>query len=437
MLPDKLVNSAWSLAPGRACLTFSAKVDASGKTVDTNISAGRIHNIISLNPQALRSILFPGVPPSESPFIYAVGEEKEDLIERITPGADKSTSLTESQKDQLRSLLTVTRKLRPRLLEKGVLLPRYSYGVTRQTLFPADENGDHLIRPKTDPSLVHKSSMIQSSVSPAQVEADDALVLVKAITALASEVAAEFCASRNIPGFYQVGRERPATANKVRNTLADHALKQIPPTRPALQYVAWYLSQSNMTKMVALPDKSDTYTTMPATSPLRRYTDLVCHWQIQEALMLEASSTSPVIFKHDDPRLPFSHSTVKSMLPRLLSIGSLRRERTNKRKAGWLKRLLIRSTRFGEDKTVPVQLKTLILRPGELPSTNRGLATTIDNLVIVQDNELTAANGGLKAGEWWLTEIHKFLPLTWRVEVVPTAKLGVEGKHGFEPVGPT
>lgn len=82
------------------------------------------------------------------------------------------------------------------------------------------------------------------------------------------------------------------------------------------------------------------------TSPLRRYGDLLVHWQIEAALLEEARTQKSLIGNKDDSFLPFSKAALDAILPVLDA-----REREIRRSKydstqHWLCHYLVRAWRF-------------------------------------------------------------------------------------------
>jgi hypothetical protein len=85
------------------------------------------------------------------------------------------------------------------------------------------------------------------------------------------------------------------------------------------------------------------------TSPLRRFSDLLVHWQIEAALLEEKKRGASLVGNTGDSFLPFS----RARLDRLLPMQRLRegQARLLSRGAGadqWILQALVRAWRFGE-----------------------------------------------------------------------------------------
>lgn len=87
------------------------------------------------------------------------------------------------------------------------------------------------------------------------------------------------------------------------------------------------------------------------TSPLRRYGDMIAHWQIEAALKQEAQTGRSLT--KDGPRanrsfLPFSHTGLQSFMHGYLAREKLIASTKRKSIAFWESMLLFRATVFGE-----------------------------------------------------------------------------------------
>jgi exoribonuclease R len=116
------------------------------------------------------------------------------------------------------------------------------------------------------------------------------------------------------------------------------------------------------------------------TSPLRRYGDLLLHWQVESALLEEARLGRSLVGNTKDDFLPFTRAQVDALLPRLDT-----RERViayGKRASNrhWLCLFLLRAWKFKEAKI-----------PSKFPFVVRGVDHVNGNILGVMGTFLAGA----------------------------------------------
>ncbi|KFY05682.1 hypothetical protein V492_08364 [Pseudogymnoascus sp. VKM F-4246] len=86
------------------------------------------------------------------------------------------------------------------------------------------------------------------------------------------------------------------------------------------------------------------------TSPLRRFSDLLAHWQIQAALLEEVKTGESLVGSSRDDYLPFNKAKVDALIPKMdgreKALGAGRRgaERS------WALQAVLRAWKFGQSK---------------------------------------------------------------------------------------
>ncbi|KAH6703473.1 mitochondrial protein cyt-4 [Verticillium dahliae] len=358
MLPPEL-EQKFSLNPGKPVLTFSAKVNEEGDVLGYNVEPGTVHNVVHMTKREVTSIL-PGLQSLESggDAAFSVGKDPgpRPPVKKITT-ADE---LTAEDREGLLLLDRLGEALKDRRAAKGQL-------PTLQSRLPSPEVSFRPISAKqhaTDPnaSMAWNGDPFIKFSHSSYSQADR---LVERMMHTAGEVAAKWCQSRNIPAPYSTQPEalrNAAELKRLREEVVDPLTAAGKPLPPALLQQLFGLIGTSELSAQPAPFYSvglDAYT--KASSPLRRYTDLIVHWQIHAALAHErATGTPPAVVastteagEHADasapPSLPWSHDALSRLLPALQARQRQIREVDNRDgPTQWIFQALLRAWKFGE-----------------------------------------------------------------------------------------
>lgn len=311
MLPESLIRDRFSLASGRPCLTFSALVNMDGAVLDEKITANTLRNVVYMTYEDAA---------------LAIGESREasntgNPAPKAQPADRQMTGpdgLTEQQKGDLMILSKLGKAVQAGRLEKGAT-PFFAPRPTATVNFDVvkQKAADGFITTSGDPLIqVHYSQRSETD-------------LVENAMKLANEVAARWCFERGIPIPY---RTQP---HALRNMafLQQYARDVLNPmitsgVRPDEKVSRYFQSLLGVDEVSTTPGPhftlgSDMYT--KATSPLRRFGDLIVHWQIERALLEEHKLKRKLNGKasgndktaDDLSFLPFSRDRLDRMLPML------------------------------------------------------------------------------------------------------------------------
>lgn len=281
IFPDSLTQENFSLKKGRPTLTFSARMNLEGEVLETAVKNGRIHNVISLTHGDLRRFLSDGPEGAASPAgSLNVGGK----ISEPVPDPEKQfrTELTPEDKETFTMLRKLMLGFRNQRLKNGAMemaIPRsrpsvaiqlgskppkpYEMQVTQGRYFV----GDPIIQLRMEDRDPHN------------VPDDSKDNLVMLIMTLAGNIAGNFCAARNIPTVYN-------------GTWFD------PEYEPARQDNLHRIGGKGFYDL-AMPKATTASDPVPhhmlgfdayvkSTSPLRRFNDVLAHYQIEAALRFEA-----------------------------------------------------------------------------------------------------------------------------------------------------
>ncbi|ESZ92375.1 hypothetical protein SBOR_7230 [Sclerotinia borealis F-4128] len=334
LLPSDFVQNHLSLDTNRPSLTFSAKMNLNGDILETQISPRTIFDVRYITPNVVEEVITGnnfqnsaittttstvGVPITHAP-------EKRNMLQ--------SHELSGEHKEDLRILHEIgDARLKQRIAQGGV------------SLSPA----------KLDLSVSPKAATIQlqkeeSGSLGSRVDAVAPLMLI------AAEVAARWCHARGIPVPYRVttrnvNKKDPLEFHRevVLPSLDEHGH---PPVSIALQY--FQLLGSILPSTTPGPHVAVGVEMMAkCTSPLRRYGDLLLHWQVQAALREEARLGHNLIGNTKEDFLPFSKAELDRIISHLDARERMIKQGNRDSIKHWLCNFLVRAWRFKEASLPP------------------------------------------------------------------------------------
>lgn len=351
ILPSSLTQKYFSLASGRPTLTFSAKMNLKGDVLDTSVTNGIARNVIYITHDKLRNIFDPHAEDSPKTLRvggdFTVDHSKRGLRDTLSED-DQETFHT------LRKLMLGFREWRqkngamewPQLANMSVSVSWGNKAVEPYSM--SLHQSRHFLG---DPVIQLRSQDIDPHEVPDQSKQN----LVSLVMNLACWVAAKWCAERNIPTIYNGTWYHPEYPQLTNKNIHEYGGSSW------LNYAA-PMSIAASEPIPHAPLGLDAY--VKATSPLRRDTDLVAHYQIEAALRfekqngrrLDASSSSDVSV------LPLSKDALETHISRTRWRRSKIREYDGGSKQFWACLLLFRAFYFAEC-DLPETFTCLLHRP--------------------------------------------------------------------------
>ncbi|CAM1507237.1 Fc.00g068780.m01.CDS01 [Cosmosporella sp. VM-42] len=337
---ESLVDT-YSLAAGRPALTFSAKVNEAGELLDYKIEPGVIEKVHYLDPADVSEFCNEPAPLFVSEQSLTVGTQPEKTTYAPNRPMTAAKDLDESSKEDIRTLYKLAEAIKQKRLDKGAwpyFFPRPSVTVS----FPepsADQEplkGVKVLPPDPYIKIGYESSSGCSVVSNSMV--------------LAGEIAARWCSDRCIPLPY---RKDVHSSTNLAATL-EYATKEIYPLiKQGIEPKSTQRQELNrLTGGIEISSTPGPYFMLgldmyaKATSPLRRFSDLIVHWQIHAALAHERSVQRRIDSSDNlDEILPFTSTT----LPTTLSLLHMREKMARAISHGikeWILIALVRAWRF-------------------------------------------------------------------------------------------
>lgn len=258
-------------------LTFSAKLDSAGNIVDYAVRAGLVRNVNRISYDSVDVALQIPSPLFEYPFGGAP-------ISKASPAPSDFV-------EDLKAIREIALKQRERRIAMNWLaFNRNRAEVKRVSKFPSPPNG--IVGAQIDTPHLNKGFPNLVYIVSSTRESGDVgfRSVVAEMMKLSCRVAARFFTDRNVPAPYRTGQPLIPTSEK--------AIEKLLSKRDELGYIqeaegltdfiyeprAQYQLNPGMHFGLAIPE-GEGY--VRVTSPLRRYNDLVAHWQIHKVLLNE------------------------------------------------------------------------------------------------------------------------------------------------------
>lgn len=372
MLDSEIVQSKFSLAGGRKrpCLTFSAKLDADGKILEYKVSAGILNNVFNLTPEVLGEISLGKETSTGDTMIHTVGESPP------TPSApSRSMSSVADLNDHHESLKLLSHfgQLRLRLLRSqgGMYFGPNKFSIAVDFRGPkwAQSLPGHSCSHAGDPTIQVASKGVGRSRNGT----------FSYLMHLASEVCAKWCNERGIPTIYRVtprngsAESAPDYFKRVLAPIIKEG-KEIP--------VGCELEYQTLTGPAQPSTTPGPHITVGAemltkcTSPLRRYSDLLVHWQLGAALSEEHRMGHSLIGNKKEAIFPFTNAQIDELLPRIDTRERLIKKVSRDADMAWFMQFIFRSWKFKESELPPMTFMVKDVRnPDKFGETAFGLVT--------------------------------------------------------------
>ncbi|CEP19730.1 hypothetical protein [Parasitella parasitica] len=317
MLSEELSSKKFSLGStahknksgSQYALTFSTRIDTKGNLVDCKVRPSLVKNVVKVFYDDLDAILKPVATVSYDPLV--------DLSKSFSHPSNDAFALKDSRNQESKS--TVPESAKKDLFDIFQMAQRHSmYRVTNGAINftrpspvieilpePLDLPQNHFTAPSYASHLpAVRVTLDKSAFSPARKMVAETMIM-------GGRVASQFAHAHNIPLPFRAQVWNPA-ASSTQCRLREELLASRDP-------ISGMIGTQEMTKYVSLlpPTIVTTQSKMPhvvmgindgytrATSPLRRYMDMVVHWQLKSHLMGQA--------------LPFSKDNLQALASRIMN----------------------------------------------------------------------------------------------------------------------
>ena len=324
LLPSELMKDRFIMAPNREVLTFSTLLDADGVTLDTRVTAGIIRNVHFVTARSISSLLYAEQSITDYHTVWAGKRPGRLGRENVRTIGD----LEDGQVEDLKVIANLT-ALRWKLRKQP---QRVSYTISALQMLVYLGQAEKEVRAhdgrqarlwEGDPYL--RGRVLRwDAIQPAASSTARPPAVVNEMMIMASETAGRWCHQRGIPVPY-------------RGTIGHNP--EAKPEDP-VNYTVFYDYASH-----AIPHHVlgvDMYA--KATCPLRRYGDMITHWQIDAVLRREAAHPgSDEQHSSGTEGLPFSVSDVDGHLHAIRDRAKLCGSLERLSRTYWMCQLLIRA----------------------------------------------------------------------------------------------
>lgn len=314
------VQQLFSLAPNKPCLTFSGRVNEEGVLLEYKITPGKLQDFIYMTPGDANTAVAcedaRRLPEWSSIDNFTVGTKvtAKPAERKIT----RPSKLRAADLDTLKTLYRVGKNIHERRLANGAQ-PEFASRPRVDAAFD-------------DTYLQHQASGLMTCSGDPTIEISwdsTQSPMVSSIMQLAGEIAARWCADRNIPIPYLNQMKVEENLDLVKAYVEKvyyPALLRGEQSQDAVAYLRELIGPDVLSTRPGRQFLMGVEAYAKVTSPLRRYSDLLAHWQIESALVQEMETG-----KVAEQMLPFTRKALEQeIFPWLLL-----RQRIIRRLGNW------------------------------------------------------------------------------------------------------
>ncbi|KAL8688966.1 MAG: hypothetical protein Q9218_005248 [Villophora microphyllina] len=436
-LPDKvypmidpgLGQERFSLAKDRPVLTVSIKVTGDGEIIEKDITPGWVHNVKRITPTQVSQALdiSSGSMQKVGQFLK-VGDHMEQNFHTSKNASLSPTEVSELQR--LQQLGRARRLKRTSSSRDSTLM--HTYGA-----IPVPDPRVYIQRDGLGPTyspVLGRHFYGDPAISWELREIDwlgynriSEQAFVSDIMVLACEAVGDWCSERNIPVVYR------GTVHNTSQSMQAEAYRAMFHNAVSEEHKHLHLKACNQIMGTAtqrsIPQPHAilgvrAYTKV--TSPLRRYTDMLAHWQLQAALLYEARhGPGSLIGSTDDSYLPFSRAHLDTLIPTMAMRERQIRRVSLKSTRHWIIQLLSRAFYFREAE-LPATIDVFVwaeqgnLAQGATRDAAGGLMKQLSGFKThLVANDVSRREGGFKLGDTWQSRIEEVDTYGLRVSCVP------------------
>ena len=403
MLPYNISQKYFSLAKNRPVITFSAKISVDGDVLDIDVSHGYIRRVHFITPESLQEALGDASDYQQPRARICVGGDPlaEPELEP-EPKLESDRTLTDSHKATLQVLSRISSAWRAKCLNPDV-------GRTLSLKESLKVSVDiHPGGPLRDPTVTlhvspHTKNFVPGTRSPSEQ-------VVSSFMIMGGIIGATWCKQRNIPIPYKGSIPNPEPDLDLQNSIQeymDHSLAEDGQYSVLARNHMFKTRGQVVTSLQPLYHADlgiEVYAKL--TSPLRRFPDLMAHWQIEAAIRGDA--------------LPFPHpealKAVTLMIQREGEVSRATREST----WHWVAQCLFRAFYFGEAQ-LPETFSVFIMQTGHVQGTKDwiGVMDFCNSTCLLLETEASSRMGGIHLGDTWEAKISSIDCFKRQVYVTP------------------
>lgn len=344
------LEKLFSLAPNKPCLTFSGKINLQGELLDHKITPGILRHFVYMTPEEADKAIGEHDTNGSDTSTFSVGKppEKQPVGRPMTAASD----LKPEDLKALKLLHQLGKALHEKRLAKGAM-PSFPPEPAVKASF-----SDDTIRAQSIPGKQVMEGSLHCNGDPF-IEigwpSSEGSLLVASAMRLAGEIAARWSGDRNIPLPYitqpEAQKNLAVLQSYTQNVYYPRLLRgeEISTEQSLAFFRLLGTDQLSIRPGPYFLMGIDAYAKV--TSPLRRYSDLLAHWQIENALLQEWETGSV-----DVAKLPFQAETLEEevfpwMCLRQRIIRGLDRQKGVR---GYMLQALVRAWKYADKHSSPV-----------------------------------------------------------------------------------
>lgn len=420
MLSPNFTNEFLSLADGRPCITFSARMTTEGDILERNITPGILRDVHYLTPFTVsRELGIDDGVTSDPVSILRVGGETSDAPDRQPNETTKP--LTQAHVDMLRKLMELASAAHSKRTARGA--PEFYSSAQITSTNPQVM----LKKPVPEPFTIRDGEVRLFEGDPIiniTRRTDGfgrASKLVSDMMVLAGDIAAKWCMERNLPIPYRgiMRNPEPASSPEIfkKEVLEPDIAKYGHANQWDLMRYMRLLGQPATSVSPLEHHALGLPAYCKATSPLRRYVDMYTHWQIEAALRYEARTGKSLVDSTDDSYLPFDRNAVRDYTSTALQHERKLRNASSASNRHWMVQALFRAYYFKEAPLPDTFEVTALMRYKNVP---QGWLNGWDTRVIMTVLSQAAHEAdGVQSGDLWETKICEIDPYHKTINMEP------------------
>lgn len=345
---DEVIMKQLSLENGRPCLTFSTKLNEAGEVLDTKVQAGTLQNVAFISPDELNKVCSPkrvlSVDDEPGPQSLYVGP-RQDVDSTPTRKMLTAEDLSPEERTELQTMQRLLWAVEGHREERGAVQRARPSRSMRSVRVMFDYKGD----PTPEDCSPNAPSWPGDPAIEVSIEEQVDGTLVPMAMTLAGESAAKWCHARGIPVPYHV---QPGALRSSALRLLAEKVRELVQRGELVPKAIWdvYDLEAGPSAMAVDPSPvvsmgMDMYTKV--TSPLRRLSDCITHWQIHSYLSQhQQAAAAPAAA--DPSRLPWARDALHAKLDALRLSTYTSRTLNRYGTQQWAHQALLRAWKFGE-----------------------------------------------------------------------------------------